>query len=133
MAVNQEIRRASDNVLLCDEIVGWSGWLPHYNAPVLETVNFIPYVQPIGVAIELQTVKALFADHYPGATMTKFRALWQAHRFSKALTFTDLTGDTRRCFIYSPITEDSIERWEEVPTKTILRVDVVLMKEDFVR
>ena len=133
MAIKQAIWRASDGVLLCNEVAKWSGWQTPYKAPVIETVNGVPYIQPQGVALKTQDLTLLFADHFPGATEARLALLIEAHRRSKRLVFRDSKGDVNYVRVYAPIGPDSQERWEEVRTKDIYRVKVTLMKEKYIR
>ena len=126
-----ELRRKGDNKLLCRDISKWSGWRPNYKAPVIETVNNVPYIQPIGVATELQELTLMFADHFPGSTEANLWALVDAHRKSRQLTFLDSKNELSDCYVYEPITE--INRWEAVKTRDIYRVPVVLVKAGYIR
>ncbi len=128
-----EIRRASDDVLLCNVVMEWSGWDYDYAAPVIRTVTGVPYIQPIGVAIELQELTLRFAPDTPGSNENKYRLLVDAHRKGRLLRFRDSEGVWNDCYVYEPLTRENSERWKEVRTKDVKMRKCVLLKRGYTR
>ncbi len=133
MAPRQILTRKSDGLILCNEVLEWSGWGAQYKAPVLETVTGIPYEQPIGVMYEVQELTLRFADDTPQSSENRFWILVNAHRKKQRLTFSDSKGVVSDVFVHQPMTPDTSERWREVRTKDVRLQKCVIRKASYVR
>lgn len=128
MTADMRLTRKSDGLILTDTVIAWSDWSPLYVHVEHQTQAGTYYPQSLGYANEVQEITALFASHYPNSTPERFRAIWQAHRRNHTLVFTDSHGDVSDVRLFEVPGPESGERWAEVPTKTIVRRKLVLLK-----
>lgn len=128
MTAEMILTRKEDGLILTDVITDWSDWSPLYAHFEHVTQAGTYYPQNLGYANEVQEITALFAPHYPNSTPERFRALWQTQRDNKTLTFLDSHGVLHDVRLFEVPGPDSAERWKEVPTKTILRRKLTLLR-----
>lgn len=128
MTADMKLVRKSDGLILNDTIFDWSDWSPLYAHFEHETQMGTYYPQNIGYANEVQEITVLVAPHYPNSTPARFKAIWQAHRRNHTLRFTDSYGDIHDVRLFGVPGPEAGERWAEVPTKTIVRRKLVLLK-----
>lgn len=131
MTANMKLVRKSDGLILSDLVVDWADWSPLYTHIEHRTQAGTYYPQSLGYASEVQEITVLVASHYANSTPARFRAIWQAHRRNHTLRFTDSYGDAHDVRLFEIPGRDSGERWKEVPTKTIVRRKLVLLKLDW--
>ncbi len=119
-----ELRRSSDNYLLCNEISRWSGWKPMYNAEVYPTVENVPYFYREGVMLKVQEIRCAFSDGFPGATEDRYWKMVECDRKTRACKFTDSKGATTTVLIYEKQQDE--DREEEIRSEDIRYVTLML-------
>lgn len=119
------IRRAQDNLVLCDRIASWSGWDKYGRTPVRNTVTGVPRIFA-GQKAQLLVckVRCTFATGDPRASVANFREILRLHEKSRALRFTDREGAVTEAALMD-WTEP--EPWEDVKAKTIFDVELTLL------
>lgn len=124
-----DLRRKSDNYLLCGEISAWTGWKPMYNSEMQHTVEFIPYFHREGAMLKVQQIRCAFSDQFPGAEEFRYWQLVRADRKTQLCKYLDSRGFTKDCYIYEKNTDE--DREQDVRSEDIRYVTVILVEANY--
>lgn len=122
---DMELRRKSDNLVLCDAIYHWSGWHPYAESPVKETITGMPVeFSQDRALVKVTTAHCAFGFEGSVATDARYWEVVRLHRRKQFLVFRDRFGvetDVRALVV--PAGEVA----EEVHHKTLRRVEITLV------
>lgn len=129
MAIPQ-LKRASDGRLLSDKSVSWTGWIPTFNMPNLQTITGVPYEQPFGVKFDKCTVLMRFSDDFTGDGNKRgdFNEIVRCARKKLDLTYRDVYGDTNTVRVMEI---GEITYHNEARSRNIFEVEITLRKKAY--
>ena len=88
------LKRASDNVVLCDKVVAWTDWDWIFSYALEHTIGGVPYEDSKGAKYRATQVRLRFSPSYANATPAKYDSIIRALARKQDLKFTDVYGDT---------------------------------------
>lgn len=130
MTADMRITRKSDGLILSDVIVDWEAWEPLEKHFEHLTQAGTYYPQNLGYGNDTWTFTAMFARHYPNSTPARFHALRMARRRNHTLRVRDYDGDEFDVRVFGDF--EPGERWKEVPTRTIVKRKITVIRLSWV-